>query len=164
MSRKCRLSVGESPDVDDVLIGRSRNRVSMIAGANVRVSTPSGRFAQSRLLSAVALAVVATWPAAGSPFAFLEFLGHPTNATFSGRDLFGVLDPADELIAGERRDVFPRVERDVVVDQRFTQVSRKLVDDSAGYSLAAHGTMVSDRTTDCVCALPTAMMPSPRHE
>jgi len=56
--------------------------------------------APSRLLSAGALAVLAPWPAAGPTLAFLQLLLGPANAAFSGHLLLGILDPADELVAG----------------------------------------------------------------
>jgi hypothetical protein len=63
----------------------------------------------SRLLSTGALAVLAPWPAAGPTLAFFELLVGPADATFSGLLLLGILDPADELVAGQGRDVFPNI-------------------------------------------------------
>jgi len=54
-----------------------------------------------------ALAVLAPWPAAGPTLAFLQLLPGPSDAAFSGLLLLGILDPADELVAGQGRDVFP---------------------------------------------------------
>jgi hypothetical protein len=62
------------------------------------------------LLSAGALAVLTPWPTAGSPLAFLQLLLGPANAAFSGHLLLGILDPTDELVAGQRCDVLPGVE------------------------------------------------------
>jgi hypothetical protein len=42
----------------------------------------------------------APWPAAGPTLAFLQLLLGPANAAFSGRLLFGILDPADEIRFG----------------------------------------------------------------
>jgi hypothetical protein len=78
-------------------------------------------------------------PAAGPALAFLQLFLGPANAAFSGRLLLGILDPADELVAGQRRDVLPGIERGGVGDQRVTQVCWKLVDHPTGHSLAAHG-------------------------
>ena len=75
-------------------------------------------------LPAVALAVLATRPAAGPALAFLELLPGPANPALPGGFLLGILDPADELIAGQGCDVVPGVERRGVVDQRLTQVGR----------------------------------------
>jgi hypothetical protein len=84
-----------------------------IAGSFTRVEERSALFA-------VALAVLAPWPAAGSTLAFLELLLRPANAAFPGRVLLRVLDPADELIAGERSDVLPGVECRGIGEQRLT--------------------------------------------
>jgi hypothetical protein len=77
-------------------------------------------------------------PAAGPTLAFFQLFPGPANSAFSGRFLLGILDPADELVAGQRRDVLPGVECDRVVDQRHTQVSGKLVHDPTGNSQVAH--------------------------
>jgi len=51
-------------------------------------------------LLARTFAVVAPRPAAGPTLALLELLLGSANAAFSGRRLLGILDPADELVAG----------------------------------------------------------------
>jgi len=79
----------------------------------------AGTEAPSRLLSAGALAVLAPWPAARPTLAFLKLLLGPANAAFPGRLLLGIFDPADELVAGQRRDVLPGNESRGVGDQRF---------------------------------------------
>jgi hypothetical protein len=53
-----------------------------------------------------------------------------------GRALFGVEDPADELVAGQWREGFPRCERSGVGDQRRAQVGWHLVRDPARHALA----------------------------
>src|SRR5580704_2579709 len=78
-------------------------------------------------LSAGALAVRAPWPAAGATLAFLQLLLRPANAAFSGLLLLGILDPADELVAGQRRDALPSIECRGVGDQRLAQVCGKLM-------------------------------------
>jgi hypothetical protein len=55
--------------------------------------------------------VPAPRPAAGPALAFLELLLGPADAAFSGHLLLGIVDPADELVAGQRRDVLPGIER-----------------------------------------------------
>jgi hypothetical protein len=82
-----------------------------------RVIPPSE---QHRALSAGAFAVLAPWPAARSTLAFLQLLLGPTNAACSGRLLLGILDPADELVAGQRCDVLPGIESRGVGDQRLS--------------------------------------------
>ena len=57
-----------------------------------------------------AVAVLAPRPAAGPALAILQLLLCPANSTFSGRLLLGILDPADELVACQGRDVLPGIE------------------------------------------------------
>src|SRR5437899_566927 len=90
------------------------------------------------LLSGGALAVLATWAAAGPTLALLELLLGPANSAFSRHLLLGILDPADELVAGQRRDVLPDIECCRVGDQRITQVAWKFVHHPTGQSRAAH--------------------------
>ena len=93
--------------------------------------------------------MLAPWPAAGSTLALLQLFLGPTNAACSGHLLLGILDPADELIAGQRSDVLPGIECRGVGDQRLTQVSWKLVHDPARHSQAAHSATVTImRATD----------------
>jgi hypothetical protein len=73
-------------------------------------------------LAAGAVAVLAPRPAAGPALAILQFLLGPANAAFSGRLLLGILDPADELVARQGRDVLPSIECRGVGDQRLAQV------------------------------------------
>ena len=91
--------------------------MASLRSGQLRRFRPSER---RRLLSAGALAVLAAWPAAGPTLAFLQLFLGPTNAAFSGRRLLGVLDPADELVAGQGCDVLPGIERRRVGDQRLT--------------------------------------------
>jgi hypothetical protein len=94
-------------------------------------------------LSAGALAVRAPRPTAGPTQAILELLLCPANAACSGHLLFGILDPTDELVAGQRRDVLPGIECRGVGDQRRAQVSWKLVHHPTGQSRAAHEATVA---------------------
>ena len=64
----------------------------------------------------------------------------------TSRFLLGILDPADELVAGQRRDVCPGIERRGVGDQRLTQIPRQLVHHATGNLLAAHGDHSNGRT------------------
>src|SRR5258708_29168669 len=77
-------------------------------------------------LFADALAVPASWPAARPPLAFLQLLLGPAHAAFSRHLLLGVLHPADELVASQRRDVLPSIKRRRVGDQRDAQVCGSL--------------------------------------
>ena len=72
-----------------------------------------------RLLAAGAFAVPAPWPTAGSALAFLELLLGPTNTPRSGHLLFGILDPTDDLVPVQRRDVHPGIECCGIVDEGF---------------------------------------------
>ncbi len=101
--------------------------------------------ARTRLLSAGTLAVCAPWPAAGPALALLQLLLGPTNAAFSGHLLLGILDPADELVAGQRRDIPPGIECRGVGDQCLAQVCWKLVHHPTGQSRAAHTVTVAGR-------------------
>jgi hypothetical protein len=92
----------------------------------------------SWVLAAVSLTVPAPWPAAGSTLTLLELLLGPPDSAFTGHFLFGVLDPADELVARQGCDVHPGVKGSRVGNQRTAQVPRKLVHDAAGHSLAGH--------------------------
>ncbi len=98
-----------------------------------------------RPLPTVALAVLAPGPAAGTALAFLELLLGAPNAPLSGGFLLGVLDPADELVAGQGSDVLPGIECRCVRDQRLTEVRRQLMYDPTGHALATHRHMVVSR-------------------
>src|SRR5258705_5147777 len=83
-------------------------------------SIPRGRWR----LPASRLAVLAPRPTAGPALAFLQLLLSPANAALSGRLLLGIVDPTDELVARQGRDVLPGSERRAVGDQRRAQVCR----------------------------------------
>src|SRR5687767_2519597 len=86
--------------------------------------------------------MLAPWPAAGSSLAFLQLLRGPADAAFTGHLLLGILDPADELVASQRRDVPPGIECREVGDQCLTQVAWKLVHHPTGHSGPAHNSTV----------------------
>jgi hypothetical protein len=87
--------------------------------------------------------VLAPWPAARPTLAFLKLLLGPENAAFPGLLLLGIFDPADELVAGQRRDVLPGIERRGVGDQRLAEVSWKLVHHPTGHLLTDHSVTVA---------------------
>jgi hypothetical protein len=87
--------------------------------------------------------MLAPRPATGPALALFQLLLGPTDATFPRYLLLGILDPADEFVAGERRDVIPGIKCDGVGDQRLAQVSRKLVHHPTGNSRAAHEVTVA---------------------
>jgi hypothetical protein len=74
---------------------------------------------------------------------FFELLLGSANTTFTSHLLLGVLHPADELVASERRDVAPSVKGVRIGDQRSAQIYRKLVDYPTGYLLLAHSERVA---------------------
>src|SRR5271165_1648482 len=99
----------------------------------------------TRALAAGALAVLAARPAAGPALAFLQLFPGPPNAALPGGLLLGILDPADELVAGQRRDVIPGIECRAVGDQRHTKVCGQFMHHPTGHSLGAHRPMVVGR-------------------
>jgi hypothetical protein len=89
--------------------------------------------------------MLAPGPAAGPTLAILEFLLGPANAAFSCYLLLGSLDPADELVAGQGRDVIPRFESRGIRDQRLAQVRGQFVHHATVDSLSAHDAKVAAR-------------------
>ena len=96
-----------------------------------------------RPLSPRAFTVLAAGPAAGSTLAFFEFFLGATDTTFSSRELFGILDPADEFVASQGRDVIPRRQRTGIGRQCPSQVRGQFVYDAAGHPWTAHGPTLS---------------------
>jgi hypothetical protein len=88
--------------------------------------------------AAVALPVLAAGPAARPPLAFFELLLRPADPAFPRHLLLGVLDPADELVASERRDVPPRVQRNPVRTQRQAEILGQRVDHPTRHVCVAH--------------------------
>ena len=86
--------------------------------------------------------MLATWPAARPALAFFQLFLGPANAAFSGHLLLGILDPADEFVAGQRGYVLPGIESCGVGNQCLAQVRGKLVHHPTGYSRATHRTTV----------------------
>src|SRR5215204_4578203 len=105
----------------------------------------SWRRPEASRLPAVALAVLAPGPAAGAALAFLEPFPGAADAPHPRLLFFRVLDPADELVAGERRDVVPGGEGGGAGDEGLAEVRREGVDRSAGDGLA-HRVRVAART------------------
>src|ERR1700736_4544222 len=90
-----------------------------------------------------AVAVLAPRPAAGPALALLQLLPGPPNAALPSGVLLGMLDPADELVAGQGRDVLPGIECRGIGDQRLEQIHREFMHDPAGHRLAAHSSIVA---------------------
>src|ERR1700733_11775388 len=102
--------------------------------------------------------MLAARPAARPPLPFLQLFPRPPDTALARSLLLGILDPADELVAGQGRDVLPGVECRGVGDQRLAQVSGELVHHPAGESLGAHEPMVLSRAarlTGCFTTLLT---------
>jgi hypothetical protein len=70
-------------------------------------------------------------PTAGPAHAFLELFAGATDAALAGLRFLRVLDPADELVAGQRRDVEPGRAGGVAGGESRGQVGGQLVDDAA---------------------------------
>jgi tetratricopeptide (TPR) repeat protein len=87
--------------------------------------------------------VCAPGPAAGPSHAILQLFLGPANSALARLLLLGILDPANELVAGQGRDVLPGDECRLVADQRRAQVSRQLVHDPAGDSWTGHDNTVA---------------------
>lgn len=92
--------------------------------------------------------MLAPGPATWSALAFLQLFPCPANPSFSSLLLFGVLDPTDELVARQGRDVLPDIECCAAGLQRIAQVCRELVHNPTGKSLAAHRAKVAGRRTE----------------
>jgi len=90
-----------------------------------------------------ALSMFAPGPTARPALALFKFFLRSADASLSGLVLFGVLHPTDELVARQRRDVLPGVERSNVGRESSTQVGGKLVNYSAGHPLAPHEATVA---------------------
>jgi hypothetical protein len=88
---------------------------------------------QYRLIpsSTCAISVGASRPAAWAPHALLELLASPSDSTLSSGIFLCIFNPADELVTSERRDVAPGLEGCNIGDQLETEVSWKLVNDTA---------------------------------
>src|SRR5271167_4058554 len=82
--------------------------------------------------------MLTSWPAARPTLALLQLLLGSADAPFSCRLLLGILDPADELVTGQRGDVFPGIEGRGVSHQRLTQVRRKVMDHPTGHLSTGH--------------------------
>jgi hypothetical protein len=89
------------------------------------------------LLTAVPLAVTAPRPAAEATHAVLQLFPGPADAALAGGRPFGVLDQADELVAGQRGDVVPGGRRAGAGYQPLPQALRQLMHDAAGKVLSA---------------------------
>lgn len=86
--------------------------------------------------------MLAPRPTAGPALALLQFLLGSADPPLTSLDLLGILDPADEFVPRQRRDVFPRRQRRGVVLQRCAQVGRQRVDYPARNLLVHSATLL----------------------
>ena len=93
--------------------------------------------------------MAASRPAARAALTFFEFLLGPSNAAITSDLLLGILDPADELVAGQRRDVVPRIERHGVPEESVAQICGELVHHTTGHSPTAHNTKIAGLPRRC---------------
>src|SRR5690606_32826856 len=98
--------------------------------------SPSAR----RLVSAVD----AARPAAGAALALPQFLYGPPDASLARRRLFGVIDPADKLVATQRGEVSPQFENLVVCFQGVLKIGGRLMHGSLRKTVW-HGASCSSR-------------------
>src|ERR1700760_4845162 len=77
-------------------------------------------------------------PAARSPHPFFELRADPFDMLAPCLHFLDGDGPADPLIAGERRYVFPRRQCPCVGCERLAEVGRKGMCDSSGYSNGSH--------------------------
>ena len=143
---------GPGPAASQLIGGGSFGSISADSGPFRLAPGPARALPADRL--AGSLAVRAPGPTARPTLAFLQLFLGAANATFPSLLLLGVLNPADELVAGQRRDVHPRLERGGVGDQHDPQIRRELVDHSTGQSLCRHGVRVAAGTGRLLSARP----------
>jgi hypothetical protein len=85
----------------------------------------------------------AAWPTTRTALTVFELFLRAPDSSLSRDVLLRIVHPADELIAGQGRDVLPRIQCRSVDQQRTSQVGRKFVYHAAWYSLNAHGTRLT---------------------
>jgi len=108
----------------------------------------ASRAAAMHQISAVRAARPTTGPALPVP----QILATPVDALAPGLRFLGGLDPADPLVAGERRDVVPSRQRLWVSQERIPEVVRKAMDNAAGnFPLIGHYIRPIARKLDWPC-------------
>ena len=81
-------------------------------------------------------------PTARPALAFEELFTGSLDAPLPGFELFGVFDPADELVARQRSDLFPQRQHAGISKQRLAEIRGQLVNGSTGYVLTHHAGIV----------------------
>jgi len=74
-------------------------------------------------------------PATGSLLPLQQFFAGSSDAALARRRLFGVIDPADELVATDRRQAFPQRKDVGIRSQRCLHVVRRFVDNAVRKSV-----------------------------
>ena len=77
-------------------------------------------------------AMFASGPATGPALAVAQAFATPEDALLPGLALLGRFDPANPFVAGQRRNVFPGLQRFRISLQRAFQILGKIMDDAAG--------------------------------
>ena len=88
---------------------------------------------------------------------FLQLLLGSANTAHSGLFLLGILDPADELVARQWRDVLPGVERHGIGEQGASEVTRKPVHHPPGTCGPLMGRRYSDPRDPNLCCAPSVL-------
>jgi hypothetical protein len=95
----------------------------------------------------------AAWPAAGPALARRQILATPVDALAAGLRLLRGFDPADPLVARERRDIEPGRHRFGLRFQCRSQIGGEIVDDTARNALlVSHGAV--DKANAGLCKSP----------
>lgn len=94
--------------------------------------------AKAARFTCLALSVRAARPTARSALSPFELFLSSSDAPLAGRRLLRVFNPADELVASQRRDVVPSLQRRRVTDKRGAQVGRKLMNYATGHRYSGH--------------------------
>src|SRR5947209_9179662 len=132
------IRIGDAPADSRAVPGPP---VALVAGAGWNVRYPVEALVAICRCAHGACALASSRADAGLPPAPLG----AADAAFSGHLLLGILDPADELVSGQRRDVLPTIECRRAGAQRLAQVCGKLVHYPTGHSLSAHRATVASR-------------------
>jgi len=116
-------------------------------GTSYKTSTlaalPSFPIDQDRLLPSAGRLVGpmdAPCPTAGALLAFAQFVAGSRDAALAGRRCFGVLHPADELVAPERSERFPLREQPRLRAQRRLEVVASMVNSAMEKSVRHEST------------------------
>ena len=79
-----------------------------------------------------------TGPTTWTALSLFEFFLCAPDSSCPCRDLFGIIDPTNEFVAGERCDVIPGLESRTIRNQGAPQVGGKFMDHATGYTSCVH--------------------------